>query len=135
MNDDTMEAVRQWREKARSDWIAVEILLGSDRCPADAVCFHCQQFVEKLMKALLTLHGVEAPKTHDVRRLIQLAQPFAPRLSPLSDRSDALTYHGVQTRYPDNWRQIEKVEMNEMVDLAKEFGEIILPKLGGPGQT
>jgi len=88
MNDDTGELVRQWKEKARNDWTTVEILLGSDQCPAETVCFHCQQFVEKLLKALLTLHSIEAPKTHDLRRLIQLAEPLAPDLSELSDASD-----------------------------------------------
>ena len=48
MADETGEAVRQWRAKAQGDWTTVEILLGSERCPADTVCFHCQQFVEKL---------------------------------------------------------------------------------------
>lgn len=129
MNDDTREAVRQWQAKAQSDWIAVEVLLASEQCPADTVCFHCQQFVEKLLKALLTLHNVEAPRTHDLRRLIQLAAPFAPELSPLADSSDILTAHGVQTRYPDDWRQIEPTEMKEVVELAKKLGEILLSKL------
>ena len=129
MNDETGEAVGQWRAKARSDWTTVEILLGSDRCPADAVCFHCQQFVEKLLKALLTRRGIEAPKTHDLRRLIQLAEPFAPELSRFSDASDALTVHGVETRCPDDWREIEPAEMNEVVELAKRLGEILHSKL------
>jgi hypothetical protein len=42
MNDQTREAVRQWRAKAQSDWTTVEILLASERCPAETVCFHCQ---------------------------------------------------------------------------------------------
>lgn len=129
MNDQTREAVRQWREKAQSDWTAVEILLASERCPAETVCFHCQQFVEKLLKALLTSHGIETPKTHDLRRLIQLAEPFAPELSRLSDASDTLTIHGVETRYPGDWRQIEPSEMNQVVELSKEFGDILLAKL------
>ena len=33
MNAEADEAVRQWRAKAQSDWTAVEILLGSERCP------------------------------------------------------------------------------------------------------
>ncbi len=129
MNGEIAEAVQQWRTKARSDWTTVEILLGSDRCPADTVCFHCQQFVEKLLKALLTRHGIEAPKTHDVRRLIQLAEPFAQELSQFSDASDALTAHGVETRYPDDWREIEPTEMHEVVELAKRLGEILHSKL------
>lgn len=129
MNDETGEVVRQWRAKAQSDWTTVEILLDSDRCPADTVCFHCQQFVEKLLKALLTRYEIEAPKTHDLRRLIQLAEPFAPELSRFSDASDVVTVHGVETRYPDDWREIEPAEMNEVVQLAKELGAILRSKL------
>ena len=129
MNDQTREAIRQWRAKARSDWTAVEILMASERCPAETVCFHCQQFVEKLLKAFLTSHGIETPKTHDLRRLIQLAEPFAPELSLLSDASDTLTIHGVETRYPGDWRQIEPSEMNQVVELSRQFGDILLAKL------
>ena len=129
MNEQTREAARQWRAKAQSDWDAVVILTASKRCPTDTVCFHCQQFVEKLLKALLTQHSIEAPKTHDLRRLIKLAQPFAPELSLLADESDELTVHGVETRYPGEWRQIKKSEMKRMIDLAKRFGDILLLKL------
>jgi len=129
MNDDTGELVRQWKEKARNDWTAVEILLDSEKCPAETVCFHCQQFVEKLLKALLTLHSIEAPKTHDLRRLIQLAEPLAPELSNLSDASDKLTVHGVETRYPGEWYPVSPAEMNEVVEISKKFGEFLLPKL------
>ena len=129
MNDQTREAVRQWRAKAQSDWTAVEILLASERCPAETVCFHCQQFVEKPLKAFLTYHGIETPKTHDLRRLIQLAEPFAPELSRLSDASDTLTIHGVETSYPGDWRQIETSEMNKVVKLSRQFGDILLAKL------
>jgi len=129
MNDETREAVRQWRAKARSDWTAVEILISSERCPAETVCFHCQQFAEKLLKGFLTLHAIEAPKTHDLRRLIQLAEPFAPELSRLSEASDTLTVYGVETRYPGDWLQTEPAEMNEVVELSRQFGDILLPKL------
>ncbi|MCH8120256.1 MAG: HEPN domain-containing protein [Planctomycetes bacterium] len=97
MNDETRELVRQWKEKAQNDWTAVGILLASEQCPAETVCFHCQQFVEKLLKAFLTQYDIESPKTHDLRRLIQLAESYVPELSRLSDESDKLTVHGVET--------------------------------------
>jgi len=125
----TRESVRQWLTKANSDWDAVEILQNSPRCPTDVVCFHCQQYVEKLLKSLLTLHGVEAPKTHDLRRLTQLAVPFLPEIATLSDAADALTIHGVQTRYPDDYREIDSKEMEEMVTAARAFGEILLANI------
>jgi hypothetical protein len=36
MNDETRDAVRQWKAKAESDWTTVQILLDSERCPAEA---------------------------------------------------------------------------------------------------
>ncbi len=129
MNDETRQAVGQWRKKAQSDWATVEILLSSEQRPADTVCFHCQQFVEKLLKAVLTLHDIEAPKTHDVRRLMQLAEPFVPELCTRGSAADALTVHGVETSYPGDWPEIELSEMNEVVELSKKFGDILLRKL------
>ena len=129
MNDKIREAVKQWRTKAEGDWTTVEILLKSELCPHDAVCFHCQQLVEKLLKALLTAHSVETPKTHDLRRLIQLAEPFAPGLSSLADASDTLTIHGVETRYPGNCEAVGTEEMNDIVKLAKKFRDMLLAEL------
>jgi HEPN domain-containing protein len=129
MNEKAREAARQWLVKAQSDWATVKILTASKRCPTDTVCFHCQQFVEKLLKALLTRHSIEVPKTHDLRRLIQLAHPFAPELSLMADVSDELTIHGVETRYPGEWRKIKKSEMKHVVELAKCFSDILLTKL------
>lgn len=129
MNPDDLNAWQQWREKALGDFNAVEILLTNKDCPADIVCFHCQQFVEKLLKGVLTLHGVEAPRTHDLRRLIQLVEPYVPELSKLGDLSDLLTVHGVETRYPGDWPAVEADEMNKVVELARQFGKILLPKL------
>lgn len=129
MNDETRQAVGQWRKKAQSDWATVEILLSTEQRPPDTVCFHCQQFVEKLLKAVLTLHDIEAPKTHDVRRLMQLAEPFIPELSTLGSAADALTVHWVETRYPGDWPEIELSEMNEVVELSKKFGDILFRKL------
>lgn len=129
MTDPIREAVQQWLAKAQSDWTTVEILLRSDSCPADSVCFHCQQYVEKLLKAFLTIHGLEAPKTHDLRRLVQLAFPHEPALKDLMDSSDTLTAYGVATRYPDDYRQIDLEEMNKVAGIAKKFAEILLPKL------
>jgi HEPN domain-containing protein len=129
MKDPTREAVKQWLAKADSDWAAVEILTASDRCPTETVCFHCQQYVEKLLKAFLTLKGIEAPKTHDLRRLIQLAEPFEPKLTQLVGEADDLTVHGVQTRYPGDFWQVEPAEMKRLLDLTKKLAGLLLPRL------
>lgn len=48
-------------------------------CPADVVCFHAEQCVEKYLKALLTLKAIDFPKTHNIAELVALLPPlFAP---------------------------------------------------------
>jgi len=129
MRDETAEIVRQWPAKARSDWATVEILLRNEPCPRDSACFHGRQFVEKLLKGLLTRHGIEAPRTHDIRRLIQMAESRTPRLSGFADAADSLTVHGVQSRYPGDWVEIDRSEMDEVVSLARELGTILQNEL------
>jgi HEPN domain-containing protein len=129
MNDPTREAVKQWLAKADSDRSTIEILMASEQCPTEVVCFHCQQYVEKLLKAFLTLKGIETPKTHDLRRLIQLASPLEPKLAELADASDDLTVHGVQSRYPGDFWQVETSEMQRLYELSEKFAVILLPRL------
>ena len=129
MNDDVENTVRQWLAKADMDWGSVEILTEHPRCPRHAVCYHCQQYVEKLLKAILTLHQIEAPKTHDLRRLIQLSSPMAAELGALCDRADGMSLAGVAIRYPDNWREVSEADMKDMMALADEFAAILLPRL------
>jgi len=58
-----------------------------------------------------------------------LTEHYAPELSPLKDTADMLSEHGVQSRYPDGWREIEQSEMSEMVQFAKEFRRLLIPHL------
>jgi len=102
MSDEVDDAVRQWRAKAEVDRATVQILSEHPNGPRQAICFHCQQYVEKLLKALLTRHLIEAPRTHDLRRLIQLAAPHAPGLDAFADRAGALSLAAVESVTPTN---------------------------------
>jgi len=129
MSDEIAHSVREWLDRAADDWTTVEILTAHERCPREMVCFHCQQYVEKLLKAFLTFLGIEAPRTHDLRRLAQLAAPQCPEILLVADEIDLLTEHAVQLRYPDDWREVELAEMNKLVALAKGIATILIPRL------
>jgi len=129
MTEQENQLANQWIEKARSDWRTVEILQTEKECPADSVCFHCQQYVEKLLKALLTKNGVEAPRTHDIRRLAQMAEPFVQGLSDFIEQADKLTIYGVETRYPGRLLAVGLDQMRQAIEIAEEVGNIILSKL------
>jgi HEPN domain-containing protein len=51
------EGVKKWLLKAFEDLKVIEheISFPENEIPTSAVCFHCQQFVEKVLKAYLSL--------------------------------------------------------------------------------
>lgn len=58
-------------EKALADFeTARRELAVTHRPNADAVCFHAQQCVEKLLKAILIHRGAEVKKTHNLLYLL-----------------------------------------------------------------
>ena len=64
------QLVRQWFDKATADFEAAEQLSTQGGRFREIVAFHCQQAVEKYLKALLVRCQVEFPKTHDIAKLL-----------------------------------------------------------------
>lgn len=54
VDPELVQVVRLWVNKAENDLAAAALTLKAGRkAPADTVCFHAQQCVEKYVKALL----------------------------------------------------------------------------------
>ncbi len=107
----------EWVAKAESDLRAADTLLKTKDCPTDVVCFHAQQVVEKYIKALLTTLQVEFPKTHNIRKLIQLVEPR--HQIELSEREqESLTDYATTARYP-GFGEIPLSEARRAVALAR----------------
>jgi len=66
----------------------------------DGVCFHCQQAVEKYLKALLNERSQSIPRTHDLADLIDRLLPSDHVLRPLRTPVGRLTVYAVFFRYP-----------------------------------
>jgi HEPN domain-containing protein len=74
MND----VIKEWVDKADGDFRTAQRELAAAEAPNfDAACFHSQQSIEKLMKALLIALGELPPKSHD---LVVLADFIGRRL-------------------------------------------------------
>jgi HEPN domain-containing protein len=63
--------VAEWVRKADLDFRTV-VRLVDEGVFRDIVVFHAQQAAEKYLKALLTKRQLEFPKTHEIRRLLEL---------------------------------------------------------------
>lgn len=91
---------RDWVRKAEADYRGVRLLQNSPEPVHDLVCFHCQQLVEKYLKALLEESGLGVPRTHDLDRLLSLLQATFPSLTKLKRGLQFLSRYAVDTRYP-----------------------------------
>jgi len=117
--------VQQWVEKAEEDLTTAEhtLTLG-EKCPLSMVCFHAQQCAEKYLKALLTLHGVPFPKTHDSLELLRLAPETVGLALSLREIS-VINRYAIETRYPGDWEPITRVEAEEAVAIAHRIRQTI----------
>jgi len=75
--------------------------------------------VEKYIKALLVMHEVDFPKTHDIERLIQLLPPtvFIPIAIP--DQA-LLTSYAVTARYPGDDEPISQADTRQAMMVVRK---------------
>jgi HEPN domain-containing protein len=96
-----LDLARLLVRKAESDLANARRTLDSEG-PYDTGLFHCQQAVEKHLKALLAVHDVEYPKIHDVAELAELCREFCPALETLPFDLAEFNPFAVTIRY-DDW--------------------------------
>ena len=53
-------------DKAMSDLRVMDILRSQEEYPEDSLCFHAQQYAEKMIKAKLVEMGIRPPKVHNL---------------------------------------------------------------------
>jgi HEPN domain-containing protein len=62
----SIDPVGEWIELANQDEASARYLFGMRPLPLEVICFHCQQAVEKTLKAVLAKHRLDIPRTHDL---------------------------------------------------------------------
>ena len=108
-----------WLLYAKSD-LALAGMEGREDVLLETLCFHCQQCVEKSIKAVLILRNIPFPYTHNITRLIDLVkQSDIPWLDKLN-RAAALTDYAAAGRYPIHRELIQQEEYQEAFSLAKQ---------------
>ena len=91
---------RKWIKKAEDDFKTARQIAASKPPMHGVVCFHCQQAVEKYLKALLNELGHSIPKIHDIGALTDLLKPHVPFVKAQRFGLAALTQFTVEYRYP-----------------------------------
>src|SRR5258708_9475551 len=119
-----------WVRKAESDLRSAVRLAGMHPPAHDEVCFHCQQSVEKYLKAMLQELGTPPPRTHELDDLLTLLLPYDPTFGRVRRGLNQLTDYAVDYRYPGEHATGRKAKA--AIRKAKEVRQEIRARLGLP---
>lgn len=95
-----MKEFEKWFKKAESDLYTVQLLLKDDNCKPDICCFHSQQAAEKYLKAYLVARNIDFPKTHDLKKLVEICATSNLHFITISKIAIRLSDFGITPRYP-----------------------------------
>ncbi len=125
--------VREWLDKAAGDYRTADRELRSGpEANYDAVCFHAQQCVEKLMKAVLVHRGIVPPKVHDLLHLAKLLRDACPSWDWSKEDLRWLTRAGTAFRYPGGSAEHEHAD--RAMAICTELREPLLKLVEGDSE-
>ncbi|MCX5750377.1 MAG: HEPN domain-containing protein [Candidatus Saganbacteria bacterium] len=129
MNPETKPLIKEWLEKAEGDYEAALSLYKSRKKKKlyFIIAFHCQQSIEKYLKALSICYRVEFPKTHDLLRLLLLIEKRDPFLSALKEDLRLLNPFAVGFRYPGD--DIDLLELKKAIKITKNLRKILIKRI------
>lgn len=137
MNRDEVikDLVNKWIKKADKDLLSVERELSFEDPVTETVCFHCQQAVEKYLKAFLVYHQIYFTKTHKIADLLELCATVEFSFKDELEDADNLTDYAVEVRYPDVWLEPGIEAAEEALEIAKKVKEFVLNKINFVNDT
>lgn len=112
-------AVKKWLSKAARDARTAKALLSMRPPFLDSAAFHCQQSIEKSLKAYLIGKGVRIKKIHDLIALNNEAKANGLTLK-VSDRTLAtISKYAVEYRYPGGIKvKLSRASVNRALVVA-----------------
>jgi len=127
------DLARGYMLKGDSDRLNAERTVESAG-PYDTACFHCQQAVEKYLKAVLANAGHAIPRTHDLEDIYDLCLQVAPALDVDRTELSSLTPYAVLLRYDaDFWPdQATGQQALEVANRVREAIQAVLPPSNQP---
>lgn len=114
--------------KAEADFATAQREYAVEVAPNyDAVCFHSQQAVEKLLKARLQEADMPFRKIHDLTILLDKVLAVEPSWETLRNDLHTLTAYAVEYRYPGE--SSDKAEAAQSVEIINRVRDVVRSSL------
>ncbi len=127
MNKETKQFIKDWIYKANEDLLVINRLTEGSVIATSAICFHCQQMVEKMLKAYLITNGKEIKKTHNIEFLLSECADFDNEFDEIDPKN--LSDFGVDVRYPGDMYNPDEKEALEYKQLAIDIKVFVTDKI------
>jgi len=127
--NDRLNIVKLWIEKADHDLGTAELTHQHIPEYFDTIAFHCQQAVEKYLKAYLIFNDLSLKRTHDLILLIGLISAIEPVSDNLFDNAAELQDYAIEVRYPDTIIELSDKDILRAIEIARFFRQILLAKM------
>lgn len=114
-----LDEARQLFGAASRDKTSFELLIETGRAPHETVGFLAHQACEKLIKAVLVLHGARIERTHDLEYLSELAKAGGVELPVHGNVLRQLNPYAVALRY----------EGSEVVWVTEEKAQVLVSSM------
>ena len=124
-----VEECKQWIIKGDHDLGTAKITYLHIPEYLDTVTFHCQQAVEKYLKAFLIFHSTPFKRTHDLIYLLDLITTIDIEFEKFYDIVSELQGYAVEIRYPEEIIFLSKEKVENAIAIAKNVREIVVLKL------
>jgi HEPN domain-containing protein len=128
--DKKMLLIKAWMHKADHDMGMAALALENKPEYTDSICFHCQQAVEKYLKAYLVFLDISFEKKHSLTYLLDLISEKEPIADEIYEQIEKLEGYAVEIRYPDDWFEPSHEDAKEAFEIARNMESLVRGKCG-----
>ena len=124
-----VEEIKQWVIKGDHDLGTAKITYIYIPEYLDTVTFHCQQAVEKYLKAYLIFQSVSFKFSHDLVYLLDLITQNDSDFERYYDRISELQGYAVEIRYPNETIYLSNEKVEKVLMIAKNVRDFVTEKM------
>jgi HEPN domain-containing protein len=121
--------IEQWIIKGDHDYGTAKITYLHIPEYLDTITFHCQQAVEKYLKAYLIFISIDFKYTHDLIYLLELITQKDSDFNSFFSKVSELQGYAVEVRYPDETVYLSDDVVVKAMKTVKIIREIVTDKI------
>ena len=130
MSESDSAIVNTWIEKADHDLCSAKLIFQHIPGYFDTIAFHCQQAVEKYIKASLIYLEIEFQRSHDLPYLLEILSGKVEIKPEIFDKAILLNGFSVEIRYPNQIIHLTEDELKSAISIADDFRQLAVLIIG-----